>query len=178
LPVHYNAAIELLSPLRQVKATHISDHIQEWRRQKRLIKAYIPLELMLEWFLKSLFPYISKDVSTSGVTPEEEAIFKSQQLDLIYAQSGMLYKILRDAPRSNYDPRKNLEPHADGIIGYENTNSVDLVTHQLKELSLSQSAVGQAPLVSSTPTQSTNVNSVQSSSKSNGNQQLGGNRKK
>jgi hypothetical protein len=87
---------------------HISDHIQEWHRWKRLIKSYIPPEFLLEWFLKSLLPYISKDVSTSRVTSEEEAIFKAQQLDLIYAQSGMLYEILPDAPRSNYDPRKNL----------------------------------------------------------------------
>jgi hypothetical protein len=49
----------------QDKATHISDHIQEWHRWKRLIKAYIPPEFLLEWFLKSLLPYISKDVSTS-----------------------------------------------------------------------------------------------------------------
>jgi hypothetical protein len=117
-----------MSALHQDKATHISDHIQEWHRWKRLIKAYIPPEFLLEWFLKSLLPYISKDVSTSGVTSEEEAIFKSQQLDLIYAQSGMLYKILPDTPRSNYDPRQNLGPHADGIIGSANVKSTDLVT--------------------------------------------------
>jgi hypothetical protein len=66
-PVRYDADIELLSTFYQEKSTHISDHIQEWNRWKRLIKAYIPQEFMLEWFLKSLQPYISKDVSTSGV---------------------------------------------------------------------------------------------------------------
>jgi hypothetical protein len=96
LLVRYDVDIELLSAFHQDKATHISDHIQEWHRWKRLIKAYIPLEFLLEWFLKSLFPYISKDVSTSRVTSEEEAIFKSQQLDLIYSQSGMLYEIIPD----------------------------------------------------------------------------------
>jgi hypothetical protein len=106
LSVCYDASIEILSAFHQDKATHILDHIQEWHRQKRLIKAYIPLEFLLEWFLKSLQPYISKDVSTSGVTSEEEVIFKSHQLDIIYAQSGMLYKILPDAPRSRYDPRQ------------------------------------------------------------------------
>jgi hypothetical protein len=75
---------------------------------------------MLEWFLKSLLPYISKDVSTSGVTSEEEVIFKAQHLDLIYAQSGMLYEILPNMSRSNYDPRKNPGPHANGIIGSAN----------------------------------------------------------
>jgi hypothetical protein len=117
LSVRYDVDIEILSSFHQDKATHISDHIQEWHRRKRLIKAYIPPEFLLEWFLKSLLPYISKDVSTSGVTSEEEAIFKSQQLDLIYAQSGMLYEIIPDTPQSNYDPRQNPGPHVDGIIG-------------------------------------------------------------
>jgi hypothetical protein len=135
--VHYDASIEIFLALRQHKATHISYHIQYWRRQNRLIKSYIPLEFMLEWFLKSLLPYISKDVSTfRSVTSEEEAIFKSQQLDLIYVESGILYEILPDAHRSNYDPRKNLGTHADDIIGSANAKSTDLVTNQLKDLSL------------------------------------------
>jgi hypothetical protein len=77
--------------------------------------------------LKSLFPYISKDVSTSGVTCEEEAIFKYQQLDLIYSQYGMVYEIIPNAPQSNYDPRQNLGPRADGIIGSANPKYKDLV---------------------------------------------------
>jgi hypothetical protein len=97
--VRYDVGIELLSNFRQDKATHILDHIQEWCRRRRLIKAYIPQEFLLEWFLKSLQPYISKDVSTSGVTYKEESISKSQQLDIIYAQSGMLYNILPETLR-------------------------------------------------------------------------------
>jgi hypothetical protein len=42
---------------------------------KRMIKSKVPLEFLLEWFLKSLFPYISKDVSMSGVSSEEEDDF-------------------------------------------------------------------------------------------------------
>jgi hypothetical protein len=133
----------------------------------------------LEWFLKSLLPYISKDVSTFRVTYEEEGIFKShEKLDLIYAQFGMLYKIITDTPRSNYDPRKNLGPHADGIIGSANVKSTDLVTSQLKELSLIQTVGGKSLYVSSTPTKLMDVHYVQSSTNLNGNQQLGGNRKK
>jgi hypothetical protein len=101
LSVRYDVGLELLSTLRQDTTTHISDHIQEWHRWKRLIKTSIPPTFLLEWFLKSLQPPISKDVATSGVTTEEEAIFKAQQLDLIYTQSGMLYHILLDAPRVN-----------------------------------------------------------------------------
>jgi hypothetical protein len=78
LSVHYDADIELMLALRQDKAPHISDHIQEFHRRKTLIKAYIPPEFLLEWLLMSLLPYILKDISTSGVTSEKEAIFKSQ----------------------------------------------------------------------------------------------------
>jgi hypothetical protein len=133
---------------------------------------------MLQWFLKSLFSYISKDVSTSGVKFEEEDIFKAQKLDLVYDQSRMLYEIILDAPRSNYDPRQNLGPHVDGIIGSANVKSTDLVTNQLKDLSLRQPIVGKALASSSTLTQSTDVYSIQSSTNPNGNQQLGGIRRK
>ena len=75
LPVHYNASTERLSTVRQDKATRISDHIQEWHRWKRMIKAFIPPYFLLEWFLKSLLPYIAKDVSTSNVQNEDQAIF-------------------------------------------------------------------------------------------------------
>jgi hypothetical protein len=90
----------------------------------------------------------------------------------------MLYEILPDALRSNYDPRQNLGPHADGIIGSANVNSMELVTNQLKELSLSQSVGGQYSYVSSTPTQSVDVHFVQWSSNPNGNQQPRGNKRK
>jgi hypothetical protein len=137
LPICYDVVLELLSTLRQETTTHISDHIQEWRRWKRLIKTPIPSIFLLGWFLKSLHPPISKDVATSGVTTEEEAIFRAQQLYLIYAQYGMLYYLLPDASRSTYDPRQKLEPHADGIVGSANVKSVDSMMNQLKELSLS-----------------------------------------
>ena len=125
LPIRYDASLELLSTLHQDTTTHISDHIQEWRRRKRLIKTPIPPTFLLEWFLKSLHPPISKNVPTSRVTNEEEAIFRAQQLDLIYAQSGMLYHILPEAPRSTYDPRQKPGPHADGIVGSANVKSTD-----------------------------------------------------
>jgi hypothetical protein len=73
---------------------------------------------------------------------------------------------------------KSLGPHVDGIVGTANVKSADLVTSQLKELSLSQFVGGQASSVSSTPTQSVDVHSVQSSTNPNGNQQPGGNKRK
>jgi hypothetical protein len=48
----------------------------------------------------------------------------------------------------------------------------------MKELSLNQSAGGPTSSVSSNPTQSVDVHSVQSSANPNGNQQPGGNKKK
>jgi hypothetical protein len=69
----------------------------------------------------------------------------------------------------NYDPRQNLGPHADSIIGSANTSSTDLVMHLLKDLSLSQFIVGQDSSVSSTPTQLVDVHSLQLSSNPNGN---------
>ena len=106
---------------------HISDQIQEWRRQKRLIKAFILPKFLLEWFLKSLFPYIAKDVSTSEVQNEEQAIFRAQEVDLIYAQSGLLYEIIPNAPRSSFDPKVKPGPHADGIVGCTSAKPADSV---------------------------------------------------
>jgi hypothetical protein len=73
---------------------------------------------------------------------------------------------------------KILRPHADGIVGSANVKSADSVTSHLKELSLNQSIGGPTSSVSSNPTQSVDVHSVQSSTDPNGNQQPGGNKKK
>ena len=116
------------------------NHIQEWRRQNSLIKATIPLEFLLEWFLKSLLPYISKDVSTSGVTNEEEAILKARQLDLIYSQSQILFEIIPKAPM----PMQNVEkpkpgPHANGVVGSVKPPTIESLAKQLHELSIKHS---------------------------------------
>jgi hypothetical protein len=60
---------------------------------------------------------MSKDVAISRVFFEEESIMRSQQLELVYSQSGMLYKILNNAPWSTLDNAKQkFRPHADGIV--------------------------------------------------------------
>ena len=48
---------------------------------------------------------------------EEQAIFKVQELNFIYAQSGLLYEIIPNAPRYSFDPKVKPRPHANGIIG-------------------------------------------------------------
>lgn len=83
LHVHYDGRTELLNNFEQDRATHISDHNQEWHRRKRIIEAYILDELLLEWFVKSLQEDISKDMSLSTVFTEEYAIFRHQKLEFI-----------------------------------------------------------------------------------------------
>ena len=92
-----------------------------------MIKAFIPLEFLLKWFLKSLLPYIAKDISTFGVQNEEQAIFRVQKLDLIYAQSGLLYEIIPNAPCSSFDPKVKPGPHADGIVDCMSDKPIDSV---------------------------------------------------
>jgi hypothetical protein len=82
---------KLLPPISQ-------DHIHEWHRRRSLCKIETTLELLLYWFLKSLFPLIAKDVATTMPQTKEEAITKAQHFDLIYSQSRYLYIVLPDAP--------------------------------------------------------------------------------
>jgi hypothetical protein len=132
LPVRYDAGTELLTNFKQTTMNHIFDHIREWRRQKCLIKVPVPPTFLLEWFLKSLVPQLSKDVATSKVFSEEDAIMRAQQFELIYSQSVLLYNILPDAPRSILDKtRQSARPHVDGIVGSAQTKPAEKLTKQL-----------------------------------------------
>jgi hypothetical protein len=106
LPVRYDVDTELLANFEQTKEDHLLDHIQEWRHRKSLIKVSIPPAFLLEWFLKSLIPQLSKDVATSGVFSKEEVIMRAQQLELIYSQYGLLYEVFPYAPRSILDKNR------------------------------------------------------------------------
>jgi hypothetical protein len=103
LPMRYDVGTELLANFEQTTADHISDHIQEWRCRKSLIKVPVPPAFLFEWFLKSLVLQLSKDVTTSGVFSKEDAIMRAQQFELIYSQSDLLYNIFLDAPHSILD---------------------------------------------------------------------------
>ena len=103
LHVRYDIGTKLLANFSQTKADHIFDHIREWRHQKSLIKVPVPPTFLLEWFLKSLVPQLSKYVKTSGVFFEEDAIMRAQKFELIYSQFGLLYNILPDVPCSILD---------------------------------------------------------------------------
>ena len=68
---------------------------------------------------------------------EEEAILRAQQLDLIYAQSGILYEIILEAPRSTNDLEKlNPRPHDDGLVGSVRTSTIESLAEQVHELSM------------------------------------------
>jgi hypothetical protein len=71
LPIRYEMGTELLTSLHQTNSVHISDHIHEWRRRRRMIKAVIPDLLLVEWFTKSLLPPIARDVAMGGAVTEE-----------------------------------------------------------------------------------------------------------
>ena len=87
-------------------------------------------------------PYIAKDVSTSGVQNEEQAIFRVQKLDLIYAQYGLLYEIISNALCSSFDPKVKPGPHADGIVGCASAKPADSVAKQVSQLLINQSTSG------------------------------------
>ena len=55
---------------------------------------------------------------------------------MIYAQSGLLYEIIPNAPRSSFDPKVKLGPHADGIVGCASAKPVDSVAKQVSQLSI------------------------------------------
>ena len=79
---------------------------------------------------------------------------------MIYAPFGLLYEIIPNAPRSSFNPKVKPGPHADGIVGCTSTKTVDSVVKQVIQLSINQSALGQA-MTSSQPTQMTSVLFVQ-----------------
>ena len=119
LPVRYDEGVEILLSYRQSTATHITDHIHEWRRRRSLCKIQLDDKIFLDWFLKTLLPPIAKDVASERPQSEEEATLKAQQFDLIYTQSRYLYTVIPNAPRPSTSYRDALgASHAvNGIIG-------------------------------------------------------------
>ena len=74
-------------------ATNIADHIHEWHRCCSIYKIDVEPKFLLDWFLKSLLPPISKDVAMDMPQTKDEAILKAQTFELIYAQYAYLYTI-------------------------------------------------------------------------------------
>ena len=73
---------------------------------------------------------------------EEEAILRAQQLDLIYSQSRFLYEIIHEALRPTHDAEKpSIGPHADGVVGFVNSPTIESFPKQLHQLSIKHSTV-------------------------------------
>ena len=70
-----------------------------------MIKDQILGQLLVDWFTKSLFPPIARDVAMGGVVIEEQDISHTQYLDLVYYKYGALYELIPNAPRPNNDHR-------------------------------------------------------------------------
>ena len=92
---------------------------------------------------------------------EEHAIFQAQQLDFIYSQSCLLYEIILNIPRSNFDPKCKPETDVDEIIFSRSAKPTDPVTNQMKNLSINHTTSGQATVLSH-PTQTVDVQYEQS----------------
>jgi hypothetical protein len=95
------------------------------------------------------------------VFSKEQAIFRAQQLKLIYSQSSILYEIMMNALRSTLElenPKSN--PHVDGIMGYAQTKVADLATSQMQKLTIQQLVVGLASVSTTPTTQSSKIHYV------------------
>ena len=98
LLVRYDEGVEILLSSRK-KTTHIMDHIHEWWHHRSFCKIQLDDRILLDAFLSTLLPPISKDMVSQCPQTKEESILMAQQFDLIYAQSGYLYTIIPDGPR-------------------------------------------------------------------------------
>jgi hypothetical protein len=72
LPVHHDTRLELLLEFKQTISIHIADHMHEWRRFSGLCKEETTKEQCLDWFLKLLVSFITKDVTSTFPQLEEE----------------------------------------------------------------------------------------------------------
>jgi hypothetical protein len=66
---------------------------------------------------------------------------RAQKFELNYSQSGLLYNILLNVPRSILDKtRQRVGPHANDIVGSTQTKPTEQLTKQLQQLSIQHSA--------------------------------------
>jgi hypothetical protein len=87
-------------------------------KRLQMINVEIPNFLLVDWFIKSLFPSSSKDVALLGAVTKDKFTMKSQQMDLVNSKYRMLYKIIPNSLWSTTDPMKPMpRPHANFVIG-------------------------------------------------------------
>ena len=123
-----------------------------------MVKMYVPDQLLVEWFIKSLLPSITEDVAKGGVVIEEKVIAHAQYLELIYSQSGTLYDKIPDAPRPEFSvpppPKSSKDYHdGNGMIGMTSTKTAKATSKKARMVS-SQKA-DEEPLTSKVNAMST-----------------------
>jgi len=126
--------MDILTSLQRSTSMHISDLIHEWMQQRKLILDAILDQLLAKWFMKSLLPTISHDITMGGVVSKEKTIGCVQYLDLVYSQYGTLYDLILNAPRMSTNPSKpSSDAHSNGFIfslkNYFATQSIGPISH-------------------------------------------------
>jgi hypothetical protein len=107
---------------------------------------------------------IARDIAMGGVVTEEQAISRSQYLDLVYSQMGTLYDLLPEAPRpyTSANSTTLASSHvADDVIGtfHAQTHSIQTSSNNPKPISFN---VQNAPSPTPPTNKNSEVNSVQS----------------
>ena len=99
-------------------ATYLYDHVQEWHGRRSTCEAP-PFEdcVDLDLFLRILLAPIGKDVASHFPQTEEEALQTTLRFDLIYAQSGYVYTIIRGLPHPGSANALGESNAADSVIG-------------------------------------------------------------
>ena len=100
---------------------------------------------------------------------EEEAISRTQYLDLVYSQSSTMYGLIPHAPQPTTDPlRPATEPHADGIFVSVQTQTMKKYTK--KQTPFTALVIQQSPPSKTAPSHvsSPKLNAVQSVESSGG----------
>lgn len=125
-----------------------------------MVKNFVPHQLLIEWFIKSLLPSITQDVAKGGVVTEEQVIAHAQYFDLIYTQSSMLYDKILNAPRPAFTvppPPSSKDSHvSDGVIGSLSTQTVGRPSGQTLSISNQTSNAPDNTLVSKINVMSSN----------------------
>lgn len=88
----------------------------------------------------------------------EQSISCAQYLDLVYSQSNTLYDLIPYAPQPTYDPSKTPQDHSDGIIGSVKSTPEKPSSGQTSTSSATNKT---STKITSTPTQTSYVNVMQ-----------------
>ena len=69
--IRYGMGTHLLTSLKQNMATHISNHIHEWRSRHHLIMFWILNQLLTDWFTTSFIGLIAQDIAMGACVTKE-----------------------------------------------------------------------------------------------------------